>query len=232
MKNFLISFLLYLITISDSVSQNGWIQQSSGTSNHLNKVFFINSSTGWISGDNGIILNTVNGGINWHRQITNTSKNLLAISFKDKDTGWAAGGIGDNNPLCQDLVLILKTTNGGVNWISNQSGYGNTYQDIAVTDNCVYLSSYGIDFSCMSVSGSILKSTNSGSVWEFLDLQIPSGFKSIYFLNTNTGWAAGFWSTDVPPTIFRIFKTTNAGLNWLITFADSTPTFGGYYFRP
>lgn len=232
MKTFLISILLFLFTSPVLYSQSGWVQQSSGTTGNLNKIFFINSSTGWIAGDSGIILNTTNGGSVWQRQISNTNKTLHSIAFKNKDTGWAAGGIRDNNPLCQDLIIILKTTNGGTNWVAIQGGYGFTFFDIFHTDTSLYICSYGLDFSCMSIAGGIQKSTNNGLTWNYLNTIVPSGFKSMYFLNSNTGWAAGFWSTDVPPSIFRIFKTTNAGTNWEITFSDSTPVTGGYFFYP
>lgn len=41
---------------------NNWMQQVSGVTSSLNKVFFINSQVGWICGNNGVILKTTTGG--------------------------------------------------------------------------------------------------------------------------------------------------------------------------
>ena len=40
-----------------------WYQQNSGTSSNFFGVHFANALTGWVVGDNGIILNTNNGGV-------------------------------------------------------------------------------------------------------------------------------------------------------------------------
>lgn len=40
-----------------------WLQQNSGTTQHLYSVNFINQNTGWATGNNGIILKTTTGGV-------------------------------------------------------------------------------------------------------------------------------------------------------------------------
>lgn len=42
-----------------------WIKQKSGTTKRLWKVAFVDSTTGWITGDSGMILHTMNGGYSW-----------------------------------------------------------------------------------------------------------------------------------------------------------------------
>jgi len=39
-----------------------WFAQTSGTVNHLYGIVFIGDSIGWVSGANGTILHTMNGG--------------------------------------------------------------------------------------------------------------------------------------------------------------------------
>ena len=63
-----------------------------------------------------IILHTIDGGINWETQWDTTmpsSGALTGISFADKNNGIAVGVDGSR---------ILRTTNGGVSWLIQESG--------------------------------------------------------------------------------------------------------------
>jgi photosystem II stability/assembly factor-like uncharacterized protein len=42
-----------------------WTDQVSPTSQVLNGVWFVNGSTGWAVGDNGVVIRTTNGGVAW-----------------------------------------------------------------------------------------------------------------------------------------------------------------------
>ncbi len=77
----------------------------------LHCIFFIDSSTGWTVGDQGIIMHTVDGGINWNTQESGTSNILQAVSFTDENNGTAVGYGG----------IILRTTNGGVTFVRDET---------------------------------------------------------------------------------------------------------------
>lgn len=83
-----------------------WIPQSSGTTNELTGVFFLDANTGTAIGYNGTILKTTDGGANWAPQSSGTNKILSSIFFTDANTGTVVG---------QDTT-ILRTTNGGTSW--------------------------------------------------------------------------------------------------------------------
>lgn len=88
-------------------STNGgtnWDFQTSGTTFHLNYVYFANSTDGWIAGDYGTLLKTTDGGTNWNTLLNPTGNHLYFVHFIDMSTGWAIGNSG----------IIIKTTNGGV----------------------------------------------------------------------------------------------------------------------
>ncbi len=55
---------------------------------------FIDANQGWISGYNGQIYYTKNGGTTWYLQPTETSSYLYSISMFDEDNGWAVGNDG------------------------------------------------------------------------------------------------------------------------------------------
>jgi len=79
-----------------------WFSQNSGTAVDLNSVYFVNSLTGWIAGNGGVMIKTINGGLNWSAQNI-TNNHLFSVYFADQNTGWTIGPFG----------TILKTTNGG-----------------------------------------------------------------------------------------------------------------------
>jgi photosystem II stability/assembly factor-like uncharacterized protein len=58
---------------------SSWSTQTSGTSEALNGVTFIDASNGWAVGTTGKILNTTNGGSSWSTQTSGTSENLAGV---------------------------------------------------------------------------------------------------------------------------------------------------------
>jgi photosystem II stability/assembly factor-like uncharacterized protein len=85
---------------------------ASGTTNNLHSVFFINSQTGYIAGDSGLVLKTSDGGTVWTPATPVTKQNLYCVTFSSIDTGYAFG----------DSLTVLKTTNGGSIWKNLFSG--------------------------------------------------------------------------------------------------------------
>ena len=63
-------------------------------------------------------------------------------------------------------------------------------------------------------SGNFIKTTNGGLNWSVVPIGITTDLNSIFFINTNLGWAAGADGL--------IIRTTNGGLSW--TFQNSTTT--------
>jgi hypothetical protein len=90
---------------------SNWSEYQTASGDTLNKIFFLNSKTGWVAGDSGYILRTTNAGTNWLKQETSTTANINGIYFINKDTGFA---VGDNG-------LLLKTYTGGTVGVQNVS---------------------------------------------------------------------------------------------------------------
>ena len=57
--------LLIAIVLFGHSSFAQWTAQTSGTTNFIASVFFVNTDTGYVSADGGVILKTTNGGVNW-----------------------------------------------------------------------------------------------------------------------------------------------------------------------
>src|SRR5688572_17416966 len=110
----------------------------------------------------------------WVIQTSTTGVDLLDIEFINQNTGWA----------CGDGGVILKTTNGGINWVQQVSGINNKILNgIHPVDlNTVY---------CVGWFQTILKTTNGGTNWQILrngTVGIDASFFEVFFLNQNKGW--------------------------------------------
>ena len=80
---------------------------NSGVTTSLNSVYFIDGSNGFVCGDNGVIMKSVNGGTVWTPSNTGVgSEKLNSIYFKDATNGVVVGNSGK----------VYITANGGSSW--------------------------------------------------------------------------------------------------------------------
>lgn len=104
MKNLSLLFIAILSIQLNTLAQEGWFRQTSGTNSYLEDVSFTDSDNGTAVGENGIILRTTDGGTTWTSQTSGTTYLLRGVSFTDSNNGTAVGIPG----------TILRTTTGGV----------------------------------------------------------------------------------------------------------------------
>lgn len=161
----------------------------------------MNSQTGWIIGDAGTVIKTVDGGDNWSFQTGISSIKLNSVYFLNEYTGWIS---------CTGA--IYKTTDGGNNWMLLNNSTRDLMSIFFVNDNTGW------------VTGSvytILKSTDGGVSWTNLMTpgldnmgdSPPAIYTSVYFIDENTGWFTSSHSFGG-----SIYKSTNGGLNWTTDF--------------
>ncbi|MFI5406862.1 MAG: YCF48-related protein, partial [Nitrososphaerales archaeon] len=211
-----------------------WIQQSSGTSVKLKAVHFYSTNIGWVVGYDGTILKTSNGGINWNIVTSGTTYPLFSVYFIDALTGWAVGG---QTAFQYQLVVVLKTTDGGNNWFEQPLNLGNITGPL--------YSVYFIDFNIGWVVGAgsfITKTTNGGETWTrqyFTNLidepetilqedYVPGedgigGNLSVFFKDENTGWIAGggdYYNVKKA----RIVQTSDGGSTWYVNYYSPVTT--------
>ena len=200
MKKIILTISIFLIIISNIKSQSGWVQQNSGTTQLLFSVFFVNAQTGWAVGNEGIIINTTTGGTNWEQQYSSGYNFLRSVYFLNSQTGWAVGYYAG-------LGRVLKTTNGGLNWIpyvNNSLGW--------VLTNIQFINEntgWACGSSGNNYESTILKTINSGQNWTLQYDSVGIGGNSLFeiqFLNSNSGYSVG-WNN-------QLLKTTNGGTNW------------------
>ncbi len=138
-----------------------------------NDIYFLNTSTGWICCNDGVICKTTNSGINWSELNTPVSSHLLSVFFVNASTGFT----------CGDSGRIMRSTNGGSNWSLLQSG----------TTNTLYSVHFGsaLNGCAAGGNGSRLVTTNGGVNW--LEQSDNSGVDlySAFFSSANSVYASG-----------------------------------------
>ncbi|MDZ4166318.1 MAG: YCF48-related protein [Coriobacteriia bacterium] len=176
----------------------GWSLQDSGVSVPLDSVYFIDENTGWMTGGNGTLRKTTNGGESWLAQNSGTSVALSGVFFLDANTGWVVGDGG----------TILKSINGGVSWTPQTSGTSKNLWGVQFVDEnhgwAVGIPG-GYGPPPPGEFGPILRTTNGGNTWTnhgSLDYAIV---QSLFFIDQNTGWVTGNGT---------LHKTTDGGVTW------------------
>lgn len=210
-----------------------WVEHYTNVTNNIWGIDFVNANTGYISAQ-GNLLKTTNGGTNW---INIFSHGLNHLDFIDANTGYFGGedslfkttngGVTitrlnfSNSPGILNEIQFLnantgfiigkynitwKTTNGGDNW-NILTGYGNGYHE------CLYFFNESLGFigrEDINLGWGVSRTTNGGINWDFQSFPSVNSFIfDFYFTNNNTGYFT---------TRNKIFKTTNAGNNWVTVY--------------
>lgn len=151
----------------------------------------------------------------WTQQTSGTSTYLASIHFENDMTGWATGTSG---------ATIRKTTNGGANWFSQSSG-----MLIGALNSVFFVDPFNgwIVGNQHYDSTIILKTTDGGNNWKFINQGGGKIFYCTYFVNLSTGWAVGESATTYSGIIY---KTTNGGTNWFQQSVASVPEFNSCFF--
>jgi photosystem II stability/assembly factor-like uncharacterized protein len=221
----LLLLILFLSLIScSSYAQNlsFWEKLESPTSQLLNRIFFLDSTTGWTAGDSGTILGTTNGGMNWEYLYGAADTYILDLFFLDKQHGWV---------LYWDLIppqesRILKTTNGGADWATFQCPGENPFFNAV----CFIDSMTGF-----LAGRSIFKTTNGGENWYETYLYdvdtIPPDLAGLpktelVFTDKVNGYASGGFR-DVAGVMW---KTSDIGESWGATGISADEIFDFHVF--
>ena len=176
----------------------------------INGIKFTDSLNGWActgnlsnptAQDTGFILHTTNGGTNWFVQYYNTTIQLYtAIGWANNMVGYTAGY---SFAIPNNTQILIKTTNSGINWFSIPIPYNQGIsQFFFINPDTVWEVSGGGSGPDARIT------TDGGYTWQVRINGITSYPSTcIQFLNFDTGFCGSG---------IRIFKTTNAGLNWNI----------------
>ena len=171
---------------------------------YLNDISIIGEENIWFSTLHGKIYSTSDGGFNWQLQFydTTVSRNMNYIEMFDSLNGMAMGDPVDNSK----PALFLKTTNGGINWNSQNDstliGLGSVFNWRHVNFADINI---GYFFSAFENPPKLYKTTNSGKDWQVIYDTIFFNVVKGYDENIILG-EEGSFST--------IHRTIDGGQNW------------------
>lgn len=177
----------------------------------LNSIIFINSSTGYIVGQEfssdylALLLYTSDGGKTWAKvDLNHTRGRLNDIVFTKDSQYWSAGGGGLNSE-----SLILETQD-GINWQKQEHP---SYISARITALSFPNSTVGY---AIGVIGSgeanpyLIKTSDNGNNWEEIKMPFYSGrLLDVIFINEEVGYMVGTQGSS-----FYLFITKNGGTNW------------------
>jgi photosystem II stability/assembly factor-like uncharacterized protein len=174
-----------------------WNTLVSGTSNPLVSVHFPIFNTGYAVGLHGTILKTTDG-ITWQSQNSGITYDLNSVFFTSQDTGFVAGGY-----FGWSYGLILKTTNGGADWVLISEFFpAELFNLFMLNKNMGY---------AVGANGIVVKTTNGFATWE--TQQLPNFLTGVSCIDSLTGYI-GAWNGN-------FFKTTDGGTTWVEYYSGS-----------
>ena len=164
----------------------------------------VDQNNAWVtSGSNGSKLyRTTNGGVNWVEQFYNQPYWINKIHFFNQNTGiFLRDPLNPNGG--NDTAGFFITRNGGLNWYRSS----NTPRTTVLYDNCMDV--IDTNFICIIDNDKIYMLKNGlENVWQAVQVSPSIILWNASFININTGYVS------CSSGGFKIFKTTNSGLNW------------------
>ncbi len=136
----------------------------------------------------------------WVQSSTLDYMSLKCVYFLNQNTGFAGGLYGGTS------WIIVKTTNGGLNW-SNYAPQPTTGSAITAITFINNLTGFAVGES-YGTQPIYIKTTNQGVLWTLINPGVSTAytFQDIAFADETTGFIVGYNGL--------MLKTTNAGNNW------------------
>lgn len=213
MRNLII--IIFLFSLNNIFGQK-WITPKDFPTHQerYDDIFFVDDKEGWVVsgyGTVGILLHTLDGGLNWDTIYTKEYSHFRSIYFFDKNNGVLATVGADVYPGGLDTIPLYYTTDGGKSFIpSNITGD-------KVEGICNFYKKFDILFAAGRVGGGsfFCKSKDMGKTWFAEDLSEYLGTAiSLYFKNYQQGFIFGGTSKLIKESRPIILYTNDSALSW------------------
>ncbi|MFA5833063.1 MAG: YCF48-related protein [Bacteroidota bacterium] len=196
-----------------------WTALPKPTQYTLNSVYFTDSLHGWITGQNGVLMYTSNGGSSWQQKISGTTSEIPSIFIRTTNDIWSLEFKYPIDDTSWYGTNILHSTNGGSTW-SVQRYDSTIFRTIVFQDSLTGFmgGSYG----------TIVKTTNGGQSWYKVSDSSLHKYPvyKIKFFDKNYGFAIG-GQLEIAGIVW---KTTDGGETWRSKIIGGDPVFSIHYF--
>jgi photosystem II stability/assembly factor-like uncharacterized protein len=155
----------------------------------LRAVQFLEKEVGWAVGDEGVILNTIDGGKTWDRKPTGLRASLRSVCFLTPFVGWVVGR--EELPGGMSAGVLLYTRDGGESWKQllpkalpglNQVRFVDAATGFVLGDGCEQFPS------------GLFRTDDGGRTWEPVAGPRATSWLAGEFQDGKTGVLTGAWS--------------------------------------
>lgn len=169
------------------IKESAWELIKIDTDHNLNSIAFIDDYRGFIAGDSGLAMQSLDGGNAWKKLNSHYSYNFNSICFNDNK-------------------LFLVGSSGFIGILNNNS---NQIKKVNSNTNETLFKIYFVDINTGFIVGSnglMLKTYDSGLTWQVIQSNVKENLFSISFADSKNGIIVGWNGT--------ILKTNDGGLTW------------------
>lgn len=175
-----------ILTTNDGIN---WVVSSNVYTQALNGIHWATNNIGYIVGEDGLVLKTIDAGATWVQQfVPGLYTDLTKVFFLNASKGFAIGTEG----------VMIATTDGGATW-------NFVYDVFPLTDrltSIAFVSDYGL---VTTNSGKVFATTDGGATWT-LNEEFGKNIYSAFIFDRNTRFLVG--SEDF------VRRTLDASVNW------------------
>ena len=170
-----------------------WSLQSSGFIDDFSDIYFSNENSGWVVGENNLLLSTASGGKYWpEAPVGSTEGDFRSVIMIDEQRGWIGGTSNDGG--LGGSVFISK--NGGA--------YPESQKQTEFPINSVFMLNENYGWAC-GERGQIIYTTD-GLNWSESTTELDFDIYDIHFADQQNGWIAGAEG--------NIFMSKDGGISW------------------
>lgn len=198
----LVFFLGFILPVN---AQEGWNLIRTGDPDDFITVFFTDSKRGYVAGDNGRFLFTVDGGKNWQRQFVYTEDNINEIYFRNDDDGYLVTG-----------KKLFITRDGGKSWreevIYQPRDFSKgtpEFLSVRFADkNRGVIVGSVLNNSDRVIDSLVMRTDDGGLTWQRIPVPFKDELYHLDFVNSSDGWIVG--------DMGAVLSTRDGGLTWQV----------------
>ena len=188
---------------------DGGVNWTRKNETRISDTYFLNLSTGWAVGPDGVLLKTTDGGENWLGFESGVSSGLNSIRFYNN----FGACVGDDG-------TFLLSTDEGATWKLKNSGTIKNLNAVYITDSR--------DIWAVGDNGTILLSSDLANTWSPFNNLTRNNLTTLFFSDRNNGWIGGLngtiykYDNEILPVELITFTAVKANGGILLEWKTAT----------